>query len=413
MKKIILCIFLLYSGMLFASEPLKIGVITDTHFLSEKLMDNGYAVQNYIYNSGKNIQDVPAVLDKVLYEYQESDIDILFICGDLTKDGEKQSHLDFAAKLKPLYEKGIKIYVIPGNHDINMPNAVKFIGNKTFPTENITPEEFTSIYADYGYKDAIRQDSTSLSYVAKLNDNTWLLAIDAARYKEYSTRSISAGRISPETEKWITEILDNAKDLNINVIGMMHWGLTEHIMHQSMFFKDYLIDDWQRLSVLFADKGMKAAFTGHFHSNDISAFTSDNGNTIYDIETGTLASYPFSYRYVNLYNDKMEIETKNITSIPENPLLAKNDMKRMQILAQRQAERKLKSMKLDMSEETTKLFADVLSQIYIKHAFGDETIDDNLKTSLEQLAQSMDSPFDISDVMLDYPPADNNITIVF
>ena len=61
---------------------------------------------------------------------------------------------------------------------------------------------------------------------------------------------------------------------------MMHWGFAEHIMYQSSFFKDYLVDDYQRLANLFADNGIKAIFTGHFHSNDITAFTSEKGNVL-------------------------------------------------------------------------------------------------------------------------------------
>jgi 3',5'-cyclic AMP phosphodiesterase CpdA len=125
MKQILLYIlFLLFTTSILAGKPIKIGVITDTHYLSEKLTDDGYALQDYIQVSGKNIKDAPAVLDKVLDDYLHSDIEVLLVNGDMTKDGEKQSHLDFVNKLKPLQDKGVKVFVIPGNHDINMPNSV-------------------------------------------------------------------------------------------------------------------------------------------------------------------------------------------------------------------------------------------------------------------------------------------------
>lgn len=288
MKKLFLLFLILLFVDSYASEPIRIGVITDTHYLSEKLMDNGTALQQYIKSSGKNIKATPVVLDKVLNDYLKSDIEVLFVCGDITKDGERQSHLDFIEKLKPLQARGVKVYVIPGNHDINMPNAVGYKGNKTYKVPNITPSEFLGLYADCGYKEALKRDTTSLSYVVRLNDNTWLLAIDAGRYNEYKTSSISGGKVKATTERWMMDVLSEAKSNNIQVVGMMHWGLTEHIMYQSMFFKDYLVNDWQRLANLFADNGMKVIFTGHFHSNDISLFTSDKGNKIYDIETGTL-----------------------------------------------------------------------------------------------------------------------------
>lgn len=414
MKQILLYILsLLFTTSVLADEPIKIGVITDTHYLSEKLMDDGYALQDYVQMSGKNIKDAPAVLDKVLDDYLHSDIQVLLVSGDMTKDGEKQSHLDFVNKLKPLQNKGVKIFVIPGNHDINMPGAVEFKGNKALPVPNVTPEDFTDIYASCGYNSALLRDTASLSYVASLDTHTWLVAIDAARYKEYKTRSISGGKISADTEKWIVEVLDEARLQNVNVIGMMHWGLTEHIVYQSVFFKDYLVDDWKRFANLFADKGMKAVFTGHFHSNDISAFTSDKGNTIYDIETGTLSGYPFSYRFVELSEKGMDIKTKNVTSLPDNPALAVDDKQRMQFLSHKLTIQKLKGMGYNLPDDVLNQFADVLSQIFVLHLYGDEKPDEKLKQSMLRLSKVMDSPMDIEELHVDFPPADNNVRIVF
>ena len=413
MKYILLNILLFISTYLFANEPMKIGIITDTHFLSGKLMDDGTALNNYILTSGKNIKYTPAVLDEVLNDYLKSNIQVLLVCGDITKDGEKQSHLDFLEKLKPLQNKGIRIYVIPGNHDINMPNAVAFKEDRRIRVDNISPDEFASLYSDCGYGNAIKRDAESLSYVSELDDHTWLLAIDAARYKEYTTSSITAGRILPETEKWIVDVLDQAKKQNKQVIGMMHWGLTEHIMYQSVIFKEYLVDDWKRLANLFADKGMKAVFTGHFHSNDITAFTSDKGNTIYDIETGTLSAYPFSYRFVELDVKGINIETKNITATPDNVNLAEEDKQRMLDLATKLAASKLRRLGYDLPDKAQAVFADVLGQIFIKHAYGDEKLDEKLKHTMEKLSTLTEGPVDFNDMELDFYPADNNLRIDF
>lgn len=406
-------IFLIISSCTPAKEPLRIGVITDTHYLSEQLMSDGSALDSYISASGKNVKYIPAVLDKVINDYLQNNIHILLVCGDITNDGEKQSHLDFLKKIKPLQDNGTRVFVIPGNHDINMPVASEYKGDKRSPVATVSPDEFAGIYKECGYGDALKRDDNSLSYVAGLDNNTWLLAIDAARYKEYTTGSITAGRISPETEKWILDVLKEAKEKRVEVIGMMHWGLTEHIMYQSMIFKDYLVDDWKRLANLFADNGMKAVFTGHFHSNDITAFKSENGNTIYDVETGTLAAYPFSYRYVDLDKEGMSIVTKNITTIPENPELAEKDKQRMLELSTKLAKGKLGKFGYSLSDETSALFANVLGQIFVRHAYGDEVIDGALVDSINKLSQSMDSPIDINEIQLDFPPADNNLRINF
>lgn len=412
MKKFILILFSVILSVC-ASAQIKMGVITDIHYLSEQLMDDGEALEKYTALSGKNVKAIPEVLDKVLADYLESEIEVLLICGDMTKDGERQSHLDFVEKLKLLKEKGIRIFVVPGNHDINMPNAVGYKGNEMYKVDNISADDFEKIYGDCGYNKALSRDDSSLSYLAELDDKTWLLAIDAARYSEYERKSISSGRILPQTEEWIIDVLHEAKEKGIQVIGMMHWGLTEHIIYQSEFFEQYLVDDWWHFAKVFADNGMKAIFTGHFHSNDISAFISEDDNTIYDIETGTLSSFPFAYRYVDLYRDRMSIKTKNITEIPSNLNLSEEDRVRMKSLANRQAAAKLEGGRFDLSPDLLPIFSEILSQLFVLHLYGDEQLDGDLLDSVKRLSESMDAPFDANDVDLDFWPADNNVEIVF
>lgn len=396
------------------ANTLKIGVISDIHYLSEQLMDNGEAVINYEKAANKTVREVPVILQQVLDDYLNSDIDVLLITGDMTKDGEKQSHTDLTDKLKPLADKGIRIFVIPGNHDINVPTPSAYKENSTYTVDNTSAEEFIEVYRDYGYGDALKRDAASLSYVAELNPSTWLLAIDSNRYKEYTDRTISGGKISQETEEWITEVMREANEKNIQVVGMMHHGLVEHIMMQSVFFEDYIVQDWRRLASLFADLGIKAIFTGHFHANDITLHASPSGNKIYDIETGSLAAYAFPYRFVELSRDGMKISTRNIISTPDTPNLAKNSKEAMEKTAKQLAIGKLKSKGMVFPAETTQLISDIIAKIFVKHLEGDEAVDEELEQLLQQLAKQLDSPFDITQLSkLDFEPADNNVELEF
>lgn len=397
------------------SEKLKIGVIGDPHYLSEQLMDGGSAIRNAVDVSGKTILDVPQVLDMVLSEYLKSDIEVLLIPGDMTKDGEKQSHIDFVKKLQPLIDKGVKVYIIPGNHDINIPNPQRYEGDRTISTEGVTPVEFEKIYANCGYSDALKKDAASLSYVAQLNDNTWLLAIDGCRYDEYTTSVVSSGQISPATEQWIKEVMDDAKLKNIQVVSMMHHGLVEHIMFQATIFRDYIINDWQRLAPLFADWGIKAVFTGHFHANDITEYRSLAGNKIFDIETGALCAYPFPYRFVELDRKGMRVTTKNITSIPKNSHLAEQNKAIMENRGRVIATEKIRAIGMKLPRTTASLMANILGRIFVMHLAGDEVVDKELKESLMLLSKETDSPMDIpmDNIELDFYPADNNVEITF
>lgn len=415
MKKLLSFFFFFSSFFLSASEPIKMGVITDIHFLSTELMDNMYAIQNFVQNSGKDVTVVPEILDKVIEDYSNSDIEVLLVCGDLTKDGEEKSHLEVRNKLNKLYEKGVKIFAIPGNHDINMPNALGYQGNKTFETKNVSPKEFESIYANYGYNNAIERDENSLSYVAKLSEDIWLLAIDAARYDDYKDKPITAGRIKTETQQWLENVLTKAQTLNKEVIAMMHWGVVEHLPLQAMFFKGYLVDNYKQIATLLADNEVKVVFTGHFHSNDISEFKSELGNTIYDIETGALVSYPFAYRFADLYKDRIDIRTKNIISLDKNPKLVESNKLLLKTIAQKRALPMLKKQQFDFKEEQLQELSSIAGELFVLHLAGDEIVGDSIKIKLMNVFEQMDFPVDesMNDFSIDLPPKDNNLTIYF
>lgn len=415
MKKILFLLFSFITIHVAASEPLKMGVITDVHYLSEKLMDKGYTINNFVYNSGKNVIVVPEVLDQVVEDYLNSGIEILLVSGDLTKDGEKQSHIDFREKLKPLSDKGVKIFVVPGNHDVNMPNSLKYQGNKTFQADNITPKEFEEIYADFGFKNAIDRDRTSLSYIAELNSSTWLLTIDVARYEEYKDRPITAGKLKASTEDWMLKALTKAKAENKKVIAMMHWGLVEHLPYQVTVFKDYLVEDNKRIATLLADNGVKVVFTGHFHSNDISQFDSENGNRIYDVETGALVSYPFAYRFMELSHGQMKIKTKNVISTTSHPNLAVENKEMMKRIASTRALPMIKKLGFQFPENRLTQISEIAGDLFVLHLYGDEKVDDSIKKNLIDIFTEMGFPVDesLNNIDLDLPPADNNITILF
>lgn len=396
------------------TETIKMGVFSDAHFLSPKLMDGGSAIQKYDETSGKTVMQVPQVLDQVLKAYEDSDIEVLLIPGDMTKDSEKQSHLDFVEKLNPLIDKGVRVFVIPGNHDVNRPNSVGYRGDETYKVDNVNAEEFSQIYADCGYRDAIKRDRNSLSYVAELNPSTWLLAIDCQEYEEYSpTYVTSAGRVKPETEKWIVEIAEEAKKNNIQLIGMMHHNLLEHIPMQSTFFSEYIVDDWQRLRDLFANLGMKVIFTGHFHVNDIAHHLDDKLHKIHDVATGSLVAYSYPYRFVEFDNKEMKITTQNIISTPDAPNLLSDNKLFMQERIRNVALGIIDKRKMDIDPKTKNMLVDIVSKIFIKRMAGDETMDDDLVSSIQKLSAELGVPIDLDTIMQEENKfSDNNDTII-
>ena len=412
MRNILLLLAILISWGSLAQQPLKIAVISDTHYLSKKLATNGAALQNFEAATGRIVEDLHKVLSQVLSELNAQQPDILIIAGDITNHGERDSHIDITAKLKPLMESGTRIFVVPGNHDVNVPNAKAYTGDMPTPTSSISAQEFEQIYASFGYAEAIKRDSASLSYLAEVNDSIWLLGIDSNKYKEYTTTTISAGRIHPETMSWILNILEEANSKDILVMGLMHHGLVEHMPYQAAFMPDYLIDDWETNAEILANNGLKLIFTGHFHSNDITLLTTPEGNKIYDIETGSLAGYPFPYRLMTLQDNKLTIESYFIDSIYGNPNLQDEYLIKSEKIGRRIAQSRINSMSLPIPDDLKEILIDLMVKMQILHMKGDEKVDDEMQQMIEQLGDVLGDPNADKDAFeLDFPPADNFVEI--
>lgn len=419
MKRLCLTLFLfpLYLLLIYGSvksDTLTIAVITDLHYLSPKLAIEGDALTAYERLTGRNRKDLDEVLDKTLNNLIDEEIDILLITGDITNHGERLSHIDFIEKILPLKESGTRIFVTPGNHDINIPDAKAYTGNEAIPTENINKEEFAELYKLFGYNEAFKRNDHSLSYLSELNENIWLLSIDTNLYEEYDADGyLSKGRIKPQTLEWILEILKEADDKGIRVLGMMHHGLIEHIPYQSTFFPDYLIEDWEKTADLLANVGLEIVFTGHFHSNDITLRTSSEGNTIYDVETASLAQYPFAYRIMKLSSSDLSIDTRFITYIIGNPSLEEEYRSKLETITRRTAYNRLRNLGMLFSDEMTEVLVDLIVKLNLSHVRGDEKLDQKVMAAIQSFASFLGSDIDEEDYMFDFPPADNKLVIKF
>lgn len=416
MKRVV-NIILLLSFFLFdfsnvtVSNNVKIAVISDVHFLSKKLAIPGNALSVYENSTGRKIDELHSVFDLVLNDLIKEEIDILLITGDLTNHGEHQSHIDFIEKLKPLKNTGARIFVTPGNHDINIPNSKQYIGDEAISVTSVTDYEFVQLYDSFGFGNTLCKDEASLSYMAEINNDTWLLSIDANRYDENINTSITGGRIRNETMIWSLQVLQKAREKGIRVLGMMHHGLVEHMPFQSAFFSDYLIEDWKNKADSLADAGLNIIFTGHFHSNDITLQKSPSGNILYDIETASLSQYPFAYRIMNLTDSTLSINTRFITSIPTNPNLESDYRNKLEALTNRVAENRLNNLGVPMPSNIKDILKEMIVKLYIAHVKGDETPDNEMLEIIESFANLLGNEVQDEDYKFDFPPEDNNLII--
>jgi len=304
-----------------SGNHLKIAVITDIHYLDPSLLkngaDTGKALTDYMNRDPKMIPYGDPIFREVLEKLKAEHPDIVLVAGDITKDGEKVSHLTVSHLFQELESEHIKVFVVPGNHDINNPFANRYDGDKAYPTASVSADEFRQIYSDFGFSHALSKDPNSLSYVSEAAPGLWILGIDDCKYKENKPDSdVTAGKITPQTMQWIHDQMKIARQKNIMVLGLMHHNMIEHYAGQSVLDPDYVTDNWEANADTLRAWGMNIIFTGHYHANDI-ALRGSGATRLYDIETGALIHTPVCYRIVDLSVKKKElnVKTKYITSV--------------------------------------------------------------------------------------------------
>src|SRR5690606_4518111 len=60
----------------------------------------------------------------------------------------------------------------------------------------------------------------------------------------------------------------------------------------------------------FADAGIQIHFGGHMHINDTGVRTTAKGNTLFNIQTPSLAAYMPAYKILTIHsNEEVEVET--------------------------------------------------------------------------------------------------------
>ncbi|MEI6195178.1 MAG: metallophosphoesterase, partial [Verrucomicrobiota bacterium] len=298
---------------------LRIATLSDIHYFAPNLLvSNGVAFQTYLAGDRKLLAESAAIDTAAIDAIIAQQPDILLVSGDLTKDGEYDSHIGVSNLLARVVASGTHVYVIPGNHDVNNANALSFDGATATPVPSVTTNQFSSIYAPFGYNTGttVARDPNSLSYVVEPVAGLWILCMDSCQYS--GGLNPTAGSFSPARLNWITNKLAYAQSHGKVVIGMMHHGLLEHFPGQKTLFPEYVVDNYTNLAPLFAGYGVKAVFTGHFHAQDIVSNTF-SGNVIYDIETGSTVTYPCPYRLIDLQaNGQLVINSHRITAVNYN-----------------------------------------------------------------------------------------------
>lgn len=357
----------------------KISILSDTHLLPKFMIRENKAFFDSLSLDGKLLLEAEDILDAALKEVYRSNSSILFLTGDLSRNGEWKALKRLEEKLLDLklaYEKvGRELYIfaVNGNHDMNnmaardfemTPDTVKvwtdaalterngpnefkeiFLRKELMGTESVERYEDSDIYQNYLKNVKInypKQDYASgvLSYSARvpfernrMGKGLTVIGLDTASYSSdvtadhINTNEVEGQIVWPLIQWTLGKIQEGKKREDIVVI-LAHHGFIPHLDHQDMKIGG-LIKTWdfkypqnnKTPAEAFADAGVEYIFTGHLHTNDISKLDTKEGNRIFDIETGSIVDFPSTMRTAVVTNMKGEYDIEQIaveTSIVPN-----------------------------------------------------------------------------------------------
>lgn len=391
------------------------AVISDLHLYDHSLGTDGAAFEETLLSDRKLLLDGVDLLDYAISEILKSNARFVLIPGDLTKDGERVCHDLAVEKLSKLTDAGVRVYVVPGNHDVNNPGAVSYSGDTTTPVEGVSSEDFARIYAGFGYGDALERDVDTLSYVAEVADSLWLLAIDACRSRENTPghEEVVGGKIHQDTADWIARVLDKAAGEEKAVMVMIHHGVVEHWDGQHKLHPDYLIEDYRHIGGFLASYNVRLAFTGHYHAQDITKGVFGD-KYIYDVETGSLVTAPCPIRHCSFENGGLTIGSSTIVEeLRPGTDFAPNAMAFVKATVYKEAFSTLKKYKV--SDKDADIIADAVGDAFAAHYSGDEDPAERPSFDKSRLGLwgrfiLMMQQYVLDGLWVDLPPADVNVS---
>jgi hypothetical protein len=407
-----------------AAGPVRFAVISDPHLFNARLGTTGGAFEAYLNQDPKLLAQSEAILDSALSAILQEQVQFLIISGDLTKDGELVDHVLMAQHLAKLRQRGIQVFVVPGNHDINNPDAVTYAGDSTRPVPNTSPETFVALYQRFGYGQAIARDPASLSYVAEPVPGVRLLAIDSCKYRENLQLGtpVTSGEISNETMSWILPQIEDARTAGKQVIAFMHHGVNQHFLPEPILFPEFLVDDWPVVSGQLAGAGLRVVFTGHYHSQDAAYPLDAVGRlqqTLCDIETSALVVSPCAFRIVTIDEGMLDVRSERVTAIEADTGGLPLQEFAAGFLRQRLPLRVIPQLEamFGLSEQEAASVAPLVVDAIIANYAGDEAASPRLQAYIAGLMASGE-PFHTLGRLLagfwtDIPPRDNNLVVPF
>ncbi|MDE6155852.1 MAG: hypothetical protein K2F67_05375, partial [Eubacterium sp.] len=165
--------------------------------------------------------------------------------------------------------------------------------------EVMKSNDLPEFYKDFGPDDAISKFTTHIgtcSYVVQLADNVRLLALNDDK------NSDNHAGFTDAHFAWIEQQINKAYEDNCLIIGMEHHLLMPHIS-PLITGGGTCVANRRYVASRLADTGLRYMFVGHSHIQNTTDFTSEKGNTLTEVNVGSLVGYPAPIVHVTVHED--------------------------------------------------------------------------------------------------------------
>lgn len=277
------------------NSDIDLVVISDIHYIADRLVEDSPVFINMVENGdGKDLIYIDTLIEAFINQMLIDQPDGVIVTGDITFNGEQLSHEQMADLFSRLNAAGIKVYVMPGNHDLNNYYAIGFKGEETYRVDRLSGDAFSELYHAYGYQEALATDSDSLSYVTVLREDVWLIMLDSNNYESNNMqmKSVTKGQIKSGTLAWLAVVLEEAEAQHVTPVLAMHHNLFQH---HPLFEENFVIENSEEVLALLREYDVRVNLSGHIHAQHI-----EENEGIYDIVTGAYSVFPNRYGAITI-----------------------------------------------------------------------------------------------------------------
>ena len=261
----------------------RLMVVSDLHYLAPELYrGSDLFLRALRAGDGKITQYGEELMDALKAEAVHQRPDALIVTGDLSFNGEKASHEGLARIFAEIETAGVPVYVIPGNHDINVMDPRAYEGGGWRYVEGVDEDAFAAIYQDF--LGEMEQE--------EVNDRLWLAMTDVSYYR--GTAQVF-GFFTGFHRDWLNALLNQADAAGAQVIAATHHSL---IAHTEFSKESFLMLNDTVMAELLRAHGAKLNLSGHLHIQSIA-----EGDGLYDAALGAFSVSPHRYALVTVGDD--------------------------------------------------------------------------------------------------------------